>query len=879
MSGSLYVTSDLQHATRLDEPRLLGTSERHRLSLARVSRGTRAPATSALAASGGDGVVLEMSRGWPGRVHLRMARRLLDEGRRVWFYWPEEQAVEVVDRERLRSLWRLWAAAKAYGGARRLLGGRPAVDHGGGTASEIEARHLRALDAAIEQARPAGWPWARVPGPRDPLPGTGVYLRTDFWAPITSGGSYGHTCFVAQELAAVTEHVTCLMAHRFPLLDEMGLRQVVLDLPSASQNEEDLLRANAPYYAALRVTLEAVRPAYVYERLCLGNYVAARLCRELGVPYIVEYNGSEISMRRSFEGTGYRFEEIYRKAEALAFRQATLITVVSEVLKRELAARGIDPARILVNPNGADVRRYAPPAAGERQALRHSLGWDDSHTVVGFTGTFGGWHGIDVLSAALPAICRARPGIRFLLIGDGNLKGRIDRVIAEHRLGGQVHCAGRVPQQEGARLLGACDLFVSPHSSHMIDSRFFGSPTKLFEYMAMAGGIVASDLEQLGDVLSPALTLEAVEAPGVGVTDERAVLVPPGEVEPFVRAVVALADRPMVARALGRNAREAVTGYFAWNHHIRRTLEALSGQAVEKLDYRPVRRAEMVAAAAGPADAGSAGAPALIETGDRYKDQVQQQWNNDPAGSHYVKRAQRHTLEWYLEVEAHRYGEYAPWMPETMEFARHGGERVLEVGGGLGTDLAQFARHGAIVTDLDLSAGHLELARENFRLRGLCGTFLHHDAETLPFPDASFDLVYSNGVIHHTPNTQRAVDEIFRVLRPGGRAIVMVYAERSLHYWGVQVLRHGLHEGRLEQWSMGEVMSQGVERSGTDALPLVKVYSRRRLRTMFGRFAKVQLRQRQATRPELIGPLRWLSADLVGRIAGWNLVVKAARPR
>ena len=108
-------------------------------------------------------------------------------------------------------------------------------------------------------------------------------------------------------------------------------------------------------------------------------------------------------------------------------------------------------------------------------------------------------------------------------------------------------------------------------------------------------------------------------------------------------------------------------------------------------------------------------------------------------------------------------------MFETMEFGQHAGKDLLEIGGGMGTDLLQFAKHGARVTDVDLSSGHLELAKENFKLRGLDGRFVHHDAERLPFEDASFDVVYSNGVLHHTPNTRNVVQEIRRVLRPGGR--------------------------------------------------------------------------------------------------------------
>jgi ubiquinone/menaquinone biosynthesis C-methylase UbiE len=507
-----------------------------------------------------------------------------------------------------------------------------------------------------------------------------------------------------------------------------------------------------------------------------------------------------------------------------------------------------------------DPGTYAPASAADRAALRRELGWSDRERVVCFTGTFGGWHGVDVLAAAMPRIASENPDVRFLLIGDGTHKHLVDTATREHGLAARVHAPGRVPQPEGARLLKAADIFVSPHSSHMVDSRFFGSPTKLFEYMACGGGIVASDLEQIGQVLQPALRPSDFSGGAPPVAAERAVLCAPGNVDDFVRAVGALAQYPDTARALGRNARAAAQSDFSWEAHVRRLWSAAAGET------QPAAIAAL------------AGQPARIETGDAYKDQVQNQWNNNPVGSQYVKHAQAHTLEWFKEVEAHRYGEYGPWMPDVMEFDKHKGERLLEIGGGMGTDLSQFARHGAIVTDIDLSAGHLALAQENFRLRGLQGTFIHHDAETLPFPDGSFDVVYSNGVIHHTPNTQAAIDEIYRVLAPGGKAIIMVYAENSLHYWGVQFGLLGLRGGLLHSASMGDIMSRSVEMTKNDARPLVKVYTARRLRAMFSRFTDVEIVKRQLTAPELPSFARWVPLDLAGRLVGWNLIVKARKP-
>lgn len=267
-----------------------------------------------------------------------------------------------------------------------------------------------------------------------------------------------------------------------------------------------------------------------------------------------------------------------------------------------------------------------------------------------------------------------------------------------------------------------------------------------------------------------------------------------------------------------------------------------------------------------------------IDTQDKYKDQVQNQWDNNPCGSHYVKDANLHTLEWFLEVERYRYGEYAPWMYKTMEFDRHRGERVLEIGGGLGTDSAQFALHGATVTDIDLSAGHLALAKENFRLRKLSGTFMHHDAERLPFKTNTFNLVYSNGVIHHTPNSTRVIREIFRVLKPGGKAIIMVYAENSLHYWRNLVRDIGIRQGALFEYSMGEIMSRHVEITENDAKPLVKVYTKPRLRALFSKFSRVRIQQRQMVLSERPRVLRWIPIEVMGRLMGWNLIIKAHKP-
>jgi glycosyltransferase involved in cell wall biosynthesis/ubiquinone/menaquinone biosynthesis C-methylase UbiE len=932
----VFVDPSGQSGTVVEE-RLDDTTERHLIALPPPPLAPGDP-ISALAEDASLGLVVALAGGCPNWAELKLLKRGLALRRRAWLHWPEEGAVEVATPERLESYRRHWLVINLYQlvvervvnmirvpmrislamhgmpsrdmpkfflrRVARVLGWQrpsaqpPASDHvpgdaAGPTAPPPMVRHAQRL-AALREARltaksipfPA---FANRPDRAHPIPGCGVYLRTDFWSPILSGGSYGHTCYVAKELAAVTESFVCFMgANRFPLLDEYGVEQVVMPPPSTTSNEEDIASAVPHYLEVLRPYFQKLRPAYIYERLCLGNSVAALLSAEFRIPYIVEYNGSEVSMRRSFENAGYVYEAEYLETEALAFEQATLISVVSAEIRNTLVARGIDPAKILVNPNGVDLDAYAPAAPDERDAIRTSIGFAPSDRVIGFTGTFGGWHGIDVLSEAIPRISKNDPRAKFLLIGDGGFKHLVENAVTAFGLASRVVDVGRVPQAEGARLLRACDIFVSPHSAHMIDSKFFGSPTKVFEYMGVGAGIVASDLEQIGQVLSPSLGPDDAER-GAVVADERAVLCAPGNVGQFVQAVTALVRQPEMAEALGRNARRAAAAHYSWERHVANLWVFLRGETVASdiapdlrrkpkvSDDRPALEAVGVASADSGGSSLDASRPTVA--GDHYKSQVQRQWDNDPAGSHYVVESAAHTKDWFLEAERYRYAEYAPWMAETMEFARHAGEDVLEIGGGMGTDLAQFAAHGARVTDIDLSSGHLTLAKENFLVRGLQGRFIHHDAETLIFEDNSFDVVYSNGVLHHTPNTRRVVGEIFRVLRPGGLAIVMVYAEDSLHYWRTIMWNIGLREGQLRRYSMAELMSRSVERSDNAAAhPLVKAYTRKRLRGLFDGFTDISIVQRQMEAKTIPPALRSLSRQALGAFMGWNLIIKARKP-
>ena len=836
----LYIGGDLRGTAVVSTGELTGATGRREVVL---DPGSLTPTADAIGEldrhQGASGVVIAATSGVIDRARLRIARAALRRGLPVWLHWPHERAVECLDVDRLEALARLRRAVIAMerlarpvvqlvDASTRLKSGLAWVR--GGTVP-IPSRDVEQIIAQLQQwshtARPI------VPGAGDaraPLSaGPGLYLRTDFWNQIISGGSYGHTCYVAKELSATARGFACLLPHRYELLDQLGVFQVALDAPPGASGEDAMIAASHHYLPMVRTACRLLQPAYIYERLCLGNWVGALISRELQIPYVLEYNGSEVVMHRGSDNPPLQCASVYEKVEDFAFRQATAISVVSAHIKDDLVRRGIDARKILINPNGADLERYASPPADEKRRIRATLGFSDDDCVIGFTGTFGWWHGVDVLAAAIPRLCQSAPHVRFLLIGDGTHKALLDDEIERHGLADRVIRVGSVPQTEGAELLKACDLFVSPHNRHMSDGKFFGSPTKVFEYMAMAVGIVATDLEQIGEVLSPALRPADLTREDLAVRDERAVLCTPGDVEGFVNGVTGLIRRRDIAEALGRNARLAVAEY-SWQRHVER-LWAF----VDRLPMDDVAEAS--------------------------------------AGSHV---AQPHTLEWFLEVERQRYQGDAPWLPDLLDWEGRAGQQVLDIGCGIGTDLAQFARRGAEVTGAELRETQIAGAQENFHLRGLPARFVRWDDDTLPLDSGTFDFVYATGV-GGTPPVSRVVSEMFRLVKSGGAVLLIVPAERSLRYWCDSVWRHGVSTGDLSRHSMSAIVSQSMNGCGGESSGSAGVYTRARMRGLFRPFEAVRVQQLHLSPNLLPRSLRRFSTR-IERVAGSQLIVQARKP-
>ena len=175
------------------------------------------------------------------------------------------------------------------------------------------------------------------------------------------------------------------------------------------------------------------------------------------------------------------------------------------------------------------------------------------------------------------------------------------------------------------------------------------------------------------------------------------------------------------------------------------------------------------------------------------------------------------TLGFFDELDEYRFDKLR-YLPNLVDFSKYRGQKLLEVGCGVGIDLVHFAREGTMVTGIDLAEVSIDLARKNFELRHLPGEFLVMNGEAMDFPDQSFDVVYAHGVLQYTAHAEKMVAEIHRVLRSGGEAIMMVY---NRHSW-------------LN--AMSKIMNVGLEHEDAPVLNKYTISEFKGLLSPFGSF-------------------------------------------
>lgn len=264
------------------------------------------------------------------------------------------------------------------------------------------------------------------------------------------------------------------------------------------------------------------------------------------------------------------------------------------------------------------------------------------------------------------------------------------------------------------------------------------------------------------------------------------------------------------------------------------------------------------------------------------KDAARQQWNTTPCGTgEYLADLEPESLAWFDRVREDRYRVSDPWMPRSFDYASGRGKRVLEIGFGLGSDLLSWAEGGAEVHGIDITQEHLRLATRNFALHGRQARLQLADAAHIPYPDGHFDIVYSNGVLHHTRDIEACLAEVRRVLKPGGRLLMSVYRRHSVFHYATLLAAEGIARGKL--WRLGyDGLLATIERGadGVTIKPYVRLYTARELRALLSRFGSVDIHVAHFNVRQIPVIWRFLPQRIepaLEPLLGWYLVVSAQK--
>ena len=411
-----------------------------------------------------------------------------------------------------------------------------------------------------------------------------IYLKTNLWFGIKAGGSVGHIAGVVNALQGDGYSVTFASAEEPAMVD----RKVKIHKVDSLQTfgipyELNNYRFQRKFARDIESELKGSEVFFIYQRLSAANYLGVPLSRAYKVPLIVEYNGSEVWIAKHW-GKPMRFHKLAAMAEEAMLKHAQLVVTVSDVLKDELIDKGVEPERIVCYPNCIDPKIFSPERFSKEdiQGLRARYDIPVDAIVISFIGTFGQWHGADVLAKAIAYLwtdCREwlkNYKVHFLLVGDGLKMPKVKECL--EKVGAYECCTltGLIPQVQAPLHLAAADILASPHVANKDGTQFFGSPTKLFEYMAMGKGIVASRLNQIGEVLSPAL--DAASLPlgsSMCKGDELAVLSEPGNLKQLIEGIKFLVEHGNWRTKLGDQARKVALEKYTWQRHVDEILKTL----------------------------------------------------------------------------------------------------------------------------------------------------------------------------------------------------------------------------------------------------------------------------------------------------------------
>lgn len=395
-----------------------------------------------------------------------------------------------------------------------------------------------------------------------PPSGPPLVLRTGLWFGAKVGGAFSHAAGIINALHDRFENLNILSTDEVPeLRNGTHTRKIDLSKLDGWTSGDGLHFAAQPgLWLEIQRISPGAAPAFIYQRCGLGDISGLRLAREFRRPFVLEYNGPEVWVAEKW-GTGIEHAGDYQHVETELLKRADIVLAVSQPLVEEAMARGVDPARVLLSPNAADARRFHPGIDGA--PARERLGLAGERTAM-LVSSFGPWHGVETALDALAEVKQRNPELvsksKLILVGRGGGYEAARQQAVALGVSDDVIFTGPVPSEAAPAMLAAADLLLSPQVHNRDGTLFFGSPTKLFEYMAMGKPIIASDLAQIGDILEH---------------EKTALLTEPGSVSGLASALERGLSDPSALGHLGVAARALLEAEHTWDVRISELYDAL----------------------------------------------------------------------------------------------------------------------------------------------------------------------------------------------------------------------------------------------------------------------------------------------------------------
>ena len=261
----------------------------------------------------------------------------------------------------------------------------------------------------------------------------------------------------------------------------------------------------------------------------------------------------------------------------------------------------------------------------------------------------------------------------------------------------------------------------------------------------------------------------------------------------------------------------------------------------------------------------------------QYKQQTKMHWSRNPCGSNYGS-SDNLTDTYFKEIESHRYSTH-PWIKRHIQQFDIKNKKVLEIGYGMGTDHLNMARQGAILHGVDLTPKNLAITEKHLAFSGFKSTLITGDAENIEHADNSMDFVYSFGVIHHSPNTEKIISEIYRILKPNGRCWVTVYHKHSVFFWWSIFLVDWIFRGGFSRERLKSRISR-IEYPNDNPNMVIKLYTRSETRKLFSKFRDSEVKVDHLISDDVFYFGKWLPERMMSWLAkrfGWYIIIGAKK--